>query len=228
MRVSEQHSFKQWEIVSLISVVVGAGGIMMMMAYGFNETGMRLLLRVTGRVSFPLFVMTATGSSFHKLYPSALSRWLHTNRKFIGLSFAITYLYHFFGIAGLIYMTGNPGIDGLELILSILCYAFLVPMAITSFRSVRQRISPWAWESLHSTGMLMIWYFFLQEYLHQMEEGHTGFYATLAIITAIILPIKVIALAKPKNIRGLIPCVKYFLAVRFCQYPWSWLELGSH
>ena len=199
MAVLAQQNFKQWEIVTTFSLVVGLFGIALMAAYGLNEEGMRLLLRVTGRISFPLFVMVAIGSSLHKLYPCALSKWLYSNRKFIGLSFGVVYLYHAFGIGGLIFITGSPGIGGLELILSILCYSFLIPMMITSFRSVRQRLSPWLWESFHSIGMLMVWYFFLQEYLHQAEEGHTWFYGTLAIITAILLPIKVIALAKPRT-----------------------------
>lgn len=199
MRLLAQQTFRQWEIVTLISLSVGLFSIILMMLCGLNEDGMRLLLRVTGRISFPLFVMTSVGSSFYKLYPCTVAKWLHGNRKFIGLSFSVVYFYHAFGIIGLIFLLGHPGIEGLELILSILCYGFLISMVVTSFKSVKLRLSRWAWESLHSIGMLMLWYFFLQEYLHQAEEGHAWFYGTLAVITALILPIKVIASAKPKS-----------------------------
>jgi methionine sulfoxide reductase heme-binding subunit len=190
-----KNQFRGWEITLLISLFLGSIAFSLLWVHGATEDGFRLLLKATARISFPLFMMSALASSLYKLAPNGLTRWLLTNRRFTGISFAIAYLYHLFGVTGLFWTTGHVGIDGLELALSIICYAFLAAMTVTSFNFLRHKMSPWAWDGLHGIGMLFFWYFFIQEYVHLAEDGNT-LYIPLAIVTASVLPIKVIALAK--------------------------------
>lgn len=187
--------FHRWEITLLISLFIGAVMFSLLWVHGATEDGFRLLLKATARISFPLFIMSALASSFYKLAPNGLTRWLYVSRRFIGISFAIAYLYHLFGVAGLYWATGSVGIEGLELGLSIICYAFLAAMTVTSFNFFRNKMSPWLWDALHGIGMLFFWYFFIQEYVHLAEDGN-AMYIPLALITAAVLPIKIIALAR--------------------------------
>lgn len=190
------HRFKAWEIVTLTAISVATTMLLLLFAHGLTETGVLLTIRATGRISFPLFLMMSLSGSLCKLMPSHQTYWLLANRKYLGLAFAIVYLYHALGFTALIIMTREPNIEGLELILSIICYGFLVAMTVTSFRAIRRRMSPWLWGSLHSVGMLFFWYFFLQEFMHRAEENLL-IYLPLALITAAVLPIKLIAATKP-------------------------------
>jgi methionine sulfoxide reductase heme-binding subunit len=197
-RIISQNRFKTWEIVTLTSISVATTMLLLLFAHGLTETGVLLTIRATGRMSFPLFLMLSLSGSLYKLIPTRSAYWLLANRKYLGLAFAIVYLYHALGFTTLIIMTREPNIEGLELILSIICYGFLVAMTVTSFRTIRRRISPWLWNSLHGIGMLFFWYFFLQEFMHRAEENPM-LYLPMALMTAAVLPIKLIAATKPEK-----------------------------
>lgn len=177
----------------LLAAVLGA----IFIADGFTEEGFRYSLSATGRISYPIFILIFTASSINKLFPSRFSQWIYTNRKELGFTFAIAYLYHCIGFFGLYYVTGSFGIEGIELILSIISYFFIIIMTLTSFPEVRRKTSPWFWNSTHTVGMYMYWYFFLQEFIHRGEETSQGFYFVLAVINALILIIRIIATNKP-------------------------------
>lgn len=194
--------FKKWRVVLASSLVAAIVTLVLLAMYGTGEEGMRQVIRATGRYSFPLFVMSSTASSLVKLRSNSTTRWLSANRRYIGLSFATTYIFHSVGFLALMLEIGNPGIDGLELILSMICYVFLAIMTLTSFDRFKQRMSKWVWDGLHSTGVLFLWYFFLQEFLHKMEDDSFWYYFPLVVMTAAILPIKFIAIAKPQTAKG--------------------------
>lgn len=197
-QIINQERFKTWEVVTLTAISVATTMLLLLFAHGLTKTGVILTIRATGRISFPLFLMLSLSGSLYKLIPSPGAYWLLRNRKYLGLAFAIVYLYHALGFTTLIIMTREPNIEGLELILSIICYGLLVAMTVTSFRAIRRQISPWIWNSLHGIGMLFFWYFFLQEFMHRAEENAL-LYLPMAIITAAVLPIKLIAATKPEK-----------------------------
>jgi methionine sulfoxide reductase heme-binding subunit len=195
--VAEKKDFRKWQVAIASTIVIGLISALMILLYGANEEGMRHVIRATGRYSFPLFVMSSLSSSLIRLHPVPWTQWLYANRRYIGISFATTYVFHGVGIVGLVMLTGTPGIEGFELIISLICYAFLAFMTVTSFDIFKQLLSKWAWDSIHSIGMLFFWYFFLQEYINKMFVSSFWYYMPLLLITASILPIKVIALSKP-------------------------------
>lgn len=195
----DSDDFKKWQVVLASSLVAAIVTLALFAMYGTGEEGMRQVIRATGRYSFPLFVMASIASSLVKLHSNSVTQWLAANRRYIGLSFATTYIFHSVGFLGLMLEIGNPGIDGFELVLSMICYVFLAVMTLTSFDRLKRRMSKWAWDSIHSTGILFFWYFFLQEFLHKMEEDSFWYYFPLVVITAAILPIKFIAIAKPQK-----------------------------
>jgi methionine sulfoxide reductase heme-binding subunit len=184
-------------IVYLISLSLAAVLGAIFIVDGFSELGFRNSLSATGRISYPIFIVIFTASSIYRLFPSRTSQWLYSNRKELGFTFAIAYFYHCIGFFGLYYLTGNFGIEGLELILSIISYFFIIVMTLTSFPGIRRNTSPWFWNSTHTIGMYMYWYFFLQEFLHRGEETSQGFYFVLAGINGIVLAFRIIATTKP-------------------------------
>jgi methionine sulfoxide reductase heme-binding subunit len=198
LSIRDHAPLKTWETVTLVSVSVATMALVLLFSHGLTETGLRLVIRATGRASFPLFLMLSLGGSLYKLWPNPETYWLLANRKYMGIAFGIIYMYHGLGFTALGIMTGQPNIEGLELILSIICYSFLVAMTVTSFRAVRRKLSPWLWDSLQGVGMLFFFYFFLQEFIGKAEEDPL-IYVPMAIMTAAVMPIKIIAATKPRT-----------------------------
>lgn len=197
--------FRGWDVTFVTTIAFGIvlGGLFYNHG-AITEEWSREVLRFTGRASFPLFLLMFSASSVNRLFPSSLSRWLVQNRKYMGLAFAILYVYHSVGLVGLRVLTGSSGIEGLELFLSIAAYIFMVAMIMTSFDAIRRKMSRWAWQSLHGTGMLIIWYFFLAEFIHKAEDSNFWFYTPLAALSGLTMVLRVVAFAKPS--RSASPC----------------------
>jgi DMSO/TMAO reductase YedYZ heme-binding membrane subunit len=184
---AKSSAFSDWKIITVVTLFVGVWLVVLLTGYGWTEDSMRIVLRFTGRVSFPVFLLTFNAKSFHSLWRNSLTEWMVRNRRALGLAFTVVYLYHAIGFIGLTYITGNPGIEGIEMVLSILAYGFLTAMTITSMSAIARRMSLEAWQFVHTTGMFTFWYFFVQEYLHKFEETGSIYYATLASITGLSL-----------------------------------------
>lgn len=194
-----QLEFKKWQIVSTFTTAMGIILVILFANHGFTEEGFRFSLQATGRISFFVFLITFLASSLVQLFPSPLTLWMSMNRRYLGLSFAIMYLYHALGFLGVIWLTRHPGIEGVELIASIVSYTFLVVMTATSFSSFSRVLSPWMWASIHTVGMWTFWYFFLQEFIHKAEEKPLPMYIPLVLLTIAAAVIRWIADKQPKR-----------------------------
>lgn len=120
--------------------------------------GLRSAIRATARTSFVLFLMAFTASAFAVLVPSPLSKALVRERRFVGLAFAFSHLVH----AVLIYAYGQlntafwPARSVVDNIPGSTAYAFILLMALTSFKGPARVLGPKAWKALHVTGLWVI------------------------------------------------------------------------
>ncbi|AKG22035.1 hypothetical protein [Calothrix sp. 336/3] len=189
--------FGKSHLVTLLSLLMGGILAHLFISHGFTEETYKTSLSATGRISYPIFLLIFAASSLQKLFPCAFTRWVCANRRDLGFAFAIAYAYHAIGFFGLLSLKGDFGIDGLEFILSIISYIFIVLMSITSFPAVKRQISPWLWNSIHTLGMYVFWYFFLQEFMHRAEETSDWFYLPLTLMNVLVLILRIIAASKP-------------------------------
>src|SRR5260370_8563427 len=63
--------------------------------------GIRLVIRATARTSLVLFVMAFPASAMVELIPSDATRWQRRNRRYLGVSFAVSHFIHLAAILGL-------------------------------------------------------------------------------------------------------------------------------
>lgn len=152
------HTFRGWQLFGLLAVLVAVMSATAIAVQPDLVEGVRSAIRATARSSFVLFLIAFTASAFAVLVPSPLSKALVRERRFIGLAFAFSHLIH----AVLIYAYGQlntefwPARTVANNIPGGTAYAFILLMALTSFKKPARLLGPKAWKALHVTGMWII------------------------------------------------------------------------
>ena len=132
-----------------------------------GEQEYRHMIRVSVRCSLPLLLMAFTASALRRLWPGEISAWIVRNRKYVGLAFSAVMVWQILFIVLLI-STGAklfpPGPAALFIVSDLIGYTLLVLMTVTSFDTVKTRLSPVAWKRLHRTGIYYIWAIYLYSF----------------------------------------------------------------
>jgi sulfoxide reductase heme-binding subunit YedZ len=102
-----QFALQGWRIVGFSALTVGTIVGAIWLFHGIDEQGMRMAIRATGRTSTILFLSAFVASSLHKLWSTPLSVWLLKNRRYLGISMAVSHTYHAIALFGLWIVTSG-------------------------------------------------------------------------------------------------------------------------
>ncbi|OKH47020.1 hypothetical protein NIES2101_24190 [Calothrix sp. HK-06] len=173
---------QKWRLVGFTTLFVGLMIVTIILLQGMNESAMRMMIRTTGRTSLLLFLSALVASSLRKLWSSPISSWLIRNRRYLGLSMAVSHTYHAFALLGLWYVTAGlaPGIDPLGTIGYILLFA----MTITSFERPAKYLGKRNWQILHTTGMHFLWLGLVAEYILRLTKSP---FIALPLLTLLVV-----------------------------------------
>jgi methionine sulfoxide reductase heme-binding subunit len=150
---------QKWHIVLWAAFAVSLMVVGVVIANGFGETGIRIVIRLTARSSCLLFLFAFLGSTLAALWPNVWTQWLRANRRYFGLSFAMSHMWHAIAIIGLAFIssgqaiTYSPG--------GMLGYVFIVLMSATSSNRAMQWLGDRRWHILHTVGAYYIWLAFM-------------------------------------------------------------------
>jgi sulfoxide reductase heme-binding subunit YedZ len=151
-------------VAALLAVIIGVS----FATDGFSEDFVRVLVRATARVSVVLFVLAFGAASLRALFPSRATQWLAANRRYLGVSFALSHFVHLATLFALGIWFPHPFIDDLNAVTVVgggLAYVFITAMTITSFAPPRRAIGERAWHRLHTIGSYYVWLIFLNSYV---------------------------------------------------------------
>ena len=183
---------KGWRITGCVAIVLLAVLASSQALWGFSEESVRVVVRATARISVALFLMAFTAASLNGLFPSAATRWLRANRRYLGVAFALSHFTHLAALFTLGVYFPHPFVDDLNAVTLIgggLAYAFLTSMTITSFAGPRRWIGERGWSILHTTGSYYIWLIFLNSYLSRSLMDFAYVPYALALVIALGLRI---------------------------------------
>jgi sulfoxide reductase heme-binding subunit YedZ len=135
-----------------------------------SDRGMTSIVHRSVRCALPLFVLAFTASSLAILWPSALTRWMLANRRYIGLAFAFAMALHFGFVAYFIWSFGNP-LNVRATLMDVFGFIFLLALTLTSFRWGARYLSRANWRRLHKTGVYAIWLVATLIYFHGVRVG---------------------------------------------------------
>lgn len=150
-----------WRVFWLLAVVTTTAFVASIQAFGTEEAGIRALVRATARVSFAIFVPVYLASPLRRLWPSAATRWVLRNRRYLGVSFAWAHGLHLLAIAMLALLLGDAfESDLLTIVFGGATYLLMFGMAATSFDRSARWLGPHRWRLLHRSGLHMLWLLF--------------------------------------------------------------------
>jgi methionine sulfoxide reductase heme-binding subunit len=153
-----------WRIVAMVTALLGLMTAAIVLGAGTGEPGIRMLIRATARTSVALFVVAFTASALYRLRPSPATAWARRNRRYLGVSFAVSHFLHLAVVAVLFTRWPHPypavkGIGG------AIGYLLLAAMTATSFDRTANWLGPRRWKQLHTIGSWYLWGVFLFSYI---------------------------------------------------------------
>ena len=153
---------QEWRIVGFSALVVGMIVAFIGLIHDINEESIRMVIRATGRTSTIFFVSAFVASSLRKVWNTALTAWMLKNRRYLGLSMAVSHTYHALALFGLWFITNGsaPPIEPL----GTLGYVLLFFLTVTSFKLPAKWLGKRRWTMLHKTAMHYLWLGLLFEY----------------------------------------------------------------
>lgn len=154
---------------------------------GMTDRSFDLVLEVSGRVAFVVFMVVFIARPLRQWWPTALSKNLLKHRRLIGVAFAGMHFAHLFIIFYRIHSMSNFGLVAGN-IPGAVAYLFIGLMFITSFNSTTRALGPKRWRLLHTVGLYYIFLIFdlavmldLKEYYDATGMIDRGGAAVLAL-----------------------------------------------
>jgi sulfoxide reductase heme-binding subunit YedZ len=194
MRARRQEYFEGWYLLGLTSLVMAALAVWLAQMRGFEVDGVRMVVRYTARTSLLFFCVAFSASALHRLWSTPYTRWQLRNRRYLGLSFAVSHLIHLIAIVGFAVMAPplfaqvtSPA----SFIFGGIGYAMIIAMAATSFDRTARAIGPRAWRILHTSGAYYLWFQFMISFGKRIPEMPN--YAWFLVPLLVAMAMRVVA-----------------------------------
>jgi len=186
--------------------IVGAAGVVLavlvVLVLGWNgtgEEGIRAVIRLTARTSIAIFALVYIASSLRVFWRTPTSKWLLANRRYLGLSFAVSHSLHLLFIVFLYQgsETFRRDLSATTVIFGGLAYVFMAAMAVTSSDRAYDAMGRRAWKALHTAGMHWIWFIFAFSYLPRAAQSPA--YIPVAAVLLAVLGVRVAAYRRQRR-----------------------------
>jgi hypothetical protein len=184
-----------WRLTGLLSLLVGAMTLYFTASHGWDIDGVRLAIRATARTSLVLFALAFTAGAMVELMPSEATRWQRRNRRYLGVSFAVSHFIHLGVIVTLAVM--DPAVFWklttlMNILLAGTAYLFIAAMTATSFDRAAAWLGPRKWRLLHLIGGWYIWISFASAVGKRVPVD--SFYWPMALLVLAIAVVRLIAM----------------------------------
>jgi methionine sulfoxide reductase heme-binding subunit len=182
-----------WPIVGWAAAGIGAMTAAILAIVGTGPDGIRVLIRATARTSVVLFTAAFVASSLARTAPGPASRWLLANRRYVGVSFAVSHLAHFLAIlalAGWSFSRMARDAAPLVAVLGGVGYLFVIAMTATSFDRTAAWLGARRWRRLHTTGLYYLWVVFFASFAPRAFHSALYWPFALGLLAALALRLR--------------------------------------
>lgn len=173
-----------WKLVGISTAGIVSMLAAVFAAYGWGGEGLAAAIRWTAKTSFVLFLTAFSASSLRAVMPSPKTRWLLANRRYFGVSFAVSHLFHAAAIIASI-VTSDDASEERTLAGSapgLIVYLFILFMLATSFDRTAAMVGPRVWRTMHTLGGYLVFFSFLSAYgLRALESPWYSGYVILLL-----------------------------------------------
>jgi hypothetical protein len=189
---------QKWEIVGFSTLAIATILALILLFNGVDEESMRIAIRATARTSCILFVSAFLASSLRKIWSNQLSIWLQKNRRYLGVSFAVSHGFHALAIIGLAIVTPHTAVHTDHG--GNLGYLFIIAMTATSFDRTARLLSPNAWKILHTVGLYYLWLALTYAFSLRLIDNRSMFiYLPFVMLLVLAMIVRIIASRVSRN-----------------------------
>jgi methionine sulfoxide reductase heme-binding subunit len=196
--MDRKSSFKLqgWPLVAAVAALLTMMAVGAVLANPDVVAGIRSVIRWTARTSLLLFLLTFTASAAWRRWPGDWTRWQLVNRRYLGVSFAVSHGLHLVAIlafAHLAPMEFDLASNPQTRFVGEIGYAFVFAMTATSFDATAARLGRRAWKVLHRTGAWYLWLVFLLSYVSRAVQNPHYWIGAAAVLVALavrIVPVR--------------------------------------
>jgi hypothetical protein len=185
-----------WRLTGLLSLLMLAMVAYLLMIHPDVE-GLRLAIRATARTSLVLFALAFSAAALARLAPCGVTRWQRRNRRYLGVSFAVSHGVHLAALialartdATLFWTLTNPA----NIVLAGTAYLFIAAMTATSFDRTAAWLGARRWRLLHLVGGWYIWLSFAAAIGKRLPQGPV-YWSMIALVIAVGM-VRLIAMSR--------------------------------
>jgi methionine sulfoxide reductase heme-binding subunit len=177
-----------WRLTGLLSLLLAAMALSFLAVHPDIE-GLRLVVRATARTSLVLFALAFSAAALARLVPNDVTHWQRRNRRYLGVSFAVS---HFIHLAALVVLARVDAAlfwtltNAATIVLAGAAYLFIAAMTATSFDRTAAWLGPRKWRLLHLIGGWYIWISFAIAVGKRLTQGPT-YWAMMALVIAVLI-----------------------------------------
>jgi methionine sulfoxide reductase heme-binding subunit len=192
-RISLSSYLQGWRLTGVVASVIALGALAVVVWHQGDIDGIRLVIRLTARVSLVLFGLAFTAGALARGLPNDWTRWQRRNRRYLGVSFAFSHGVHLVAIIALARL--DPALFAsltkpVIIISGSIVYLFIAAMTATSFDRTAAMIGPRAWRLLHTIGGYYILLTFANAFGRRAMQD--PFYLPFAAAVVLVLAIRVV------------------------------------
>lgn len=160
--------------------------------HAWSEDSLGVTLRLTARAALLIYLLIFVARPLRRLFANDLSKWLVTNRRYLGIAFAAVMIAHLYLLITL---------NGVQLLnFGVVVYLLILLLLITSFNQPAAALGSGRWRILHRTGLYVIGFALAQTQFTRIARGvDDPVHYVLAALVIIAVGIRVAAWMKNRS-----------------------------
>jgi sulfoxide reductase heme-binding subunit YedZ len=195
--MSQRHNwFEGWRLLAVLTLSLVALSFWIASMRQFEVEGVRMVIRFTARSSLLLFCIAFSAAALARLWPNSWTRWQRRNRRYLGLSFAVSHAIHAVAIVAFARMDPAgfaQATSPASYIFGGIGYAVITAMSATSFDRTAALVGSRAWRALHLVGGYYLWFQFMVSFGKRVPA--MPLYAAFLIPLLAVMALRMIAMA---------------------------------
>jgi sulfoxide reductase heme-binding subunit YedZ len=196
-------STKRAPVIAATAVSLAALLLVAYLAAGWSEEAARIVVRWTAKIAVVMFAAAFSASSLCALWRGPSTLWLVSNRRRLGLGFALAHSVHLGALIVLGFAFPSPFVEELNAVTILgggLAYVFMFAMAATSNDRSARALGVTRWRRLHTIGGWYIWLIFTQSYVPRALTDPA--YVPFGVLLADVLGLRI---ARRLRVSGRVP-----------------------
>lgn len=199
---ANNHKFLSgWNLTKILSLFLFGNVVITLYVLDINDKEtISVLIRSTAKFSFVLFMVAFSASSLYYFWKNRFTKWMLANRRYIGVSFAVSHYLHLFALLLMTFFISFNVFEDRGLFPTIaggIAYAFITVMTITSFDRTRNLLSLKNWKRVHTIGSYLLWIIFAKSYLPNILSNPIT--TLFSVILIVVLLLRILKLVKNKR-----------------------------